>query len=87
MRGPGRSRGGGDIERLGKPCPAPLGEFYFAQRFGFRVLPGDLVPGSTDDQPSDTFLFYSNLLSHEAEQRERLEHIQMRRQQPRRSRR
>lgn len=75
LRGPGRSRTGGDTPRLGKPCPEVLGEFHFCERFGFRILPRDLVPGNVDDQPADTFLLFAHMLSIEAETKERLELI------------
>lgn len=76
MRGPGRARGGGSTDRLGKPCPMPLAEYYWCQRFGFQVMPRDLIEGHVDDQPADTYLLYANLLSKEAEMRERLEFLQ-----------
>lgn len=75
LRGPGRSRSGGDVERTGKPCPEVLGEFHFCERFNFRILPRDLVPGNVDDQPADTFLTFAHMLSLEAEIKERLEMI------------
>lgn len=75
LRGPGRSRAGGDVPRLGTPCPGALAEFHFCERFGFRILPRDLTPGSIDDQPADTFLTFAHMLSIEAETKERLELI------------
>lgn len=87
MRGPGRSRSGGDSERLGKPCPDALSEFQFCERFGFKILPRDLVPGQVDDQPYDTYLFYANLLGTESRIRERLEILQQRKQSPKKGRR
>lgn len=88
MRGPGRARGGGSTERLGKPCPESLAEFYVAEKFGFRIMPRDLVPGAAiDDQPADTLLMYQNLLSIEAETRERLEFLQQRKMSKARGRR
>jgi hypothetical protein len=87
MRGPGRSRAGNDVERLGKPCPPELADYYMAKAFGFRILPPGLVPGSTEDQPAAIFAYYSNLLAEEASKTERLQYIQQMKQQARGGRR
>lgn len=78
MRGPGRSRTGRNIDRLGLPCPAEYADFLMAKEFGFQMMPADLTNGSTDDQPADTYLRMANILSEASRMTEELQLIQQR---------
>lgn len=83
MRGPGRGKRGRDIPRLGKTCPADLGEWLFCQGMEFMILPGDLEAGvSLDGQPMDTWLRFHDLVGFYESEKERLTVLQQKRTAP-----
>lgn len=79
LRGPG-SR----YNRVGRPIPDPLAEWYFCERLNFRVLPSGLKAGSIMEQPMDRFLYWMHIAGLEAGERERLEAERMKRESRRR---
>lgn len=79
MRGPGTGPRGHDPKRLGKPCPASLAEWLFCEGMSFALMPEDMIPGATlDEQPMDTYLRFSQLVSFYSTEKERLTVLQQR---------
>lgn len=74
LRGPGIQ-----YDRIGKPIPDMLAEWYFCERLNFRILPAGLSAGSIDDQPMDRLLYWMHVAGTEAGERERLEAERMKR--------
>lgn len=80
MRGPGAGPKGSDVKRLDKPCPALLAEWLFCEGMNFVVMPEDMIAGAPlDEQPMDTYLLFTQIVSFYSAEKERLQVLQQRR--------